>query len=235
MNYKAIFFDVGNTLLYPYPSVEKVCAEVMFRYGYSVDSGELSKAFRVADDYYLQRYEEDDSFWMDEDEAASMWEDFYELLLRETGIDGDTRLIARAIYDDFGKKDRWRIYSDVVPAFERFKDFGLKLGLISNWDGRLAALCEELDLIKYLEFVISSANVGSIKPHPKIFELGLSKIGASPEHVIHVGDHHYADVMGAKGVGITPVLINRGSNLSSEDTDCLIIKDLFELIDSDLF
>lgn len=235
MNYKAIFFDVGSTLLYPYPSMEKVCAEVMSRYGYSADLKEFSRALRVADGYYLQRYEVDDSFWTDENEAASMWVDFYELLLREVGIDGDARMIAQAIYDDFGKKERWQVYPDVVPAFKKFKDLGMELGIISNWDGRLAMLCEELGLLKYLEFVISSADVGSVKPHPEIFELGLSKIKISPKYVIHVGDHYYADVMGAKGVGITPVLINRGNNSNHEDPGCLIIKSLLELIDSGMF
>ncbi len=235
MGYKAVFFDAGNTLLYPHPSVGAVCLEVMCRYGYKASLDEISRALQMADEYYEQRYEKDDSFWMNEKEAVTMWEDFYELLLREVGVDGDARVIARAIYDEFGRRERWKSYSDVVPAFKEFKSKGIKLGIISNWDRRLPELCQELGLSKYMEFIISSALVGSIKPQPEIFELGLEKIGIEPAQVVHVGDHYYADVLGARNVGIMPVLISRKSDLNSKDPDCLVIKNLFELIESNLF
>ncbi|MDO8885901.1 HAD family hydrolase [Candidatus Oleimmundimicrobium sp.] len=235
MRHKAVFFDVGNTLLYPHPSVEAVCVEVASRYGYLAGLKEFSRALSVADGYYLQRYETDDSFWMDENKAVSMWVDFYELLLREVDIDGDARMIAQAIYDEFGKTKRWKLYPDVITTFEKLKSKGIKLGIISNWDGRLPELCLELGLSKYMEFIISSALVGRVKPQPEIFKLGLEKVGIEPANVVHVGDHYYADILGARNAGITPVLISRESDLNIEDSNCLVIKNLFELTKSNLF
>jgi putative hydrolase of the HAD superfamily len=46
---------------------------------------------------------------------------------------------------------------------------------------------------------------------------------------MHVGDHYYADIMGARSVGITPVLLDRKGTLGA--ADCLVVNDLGELCD----
>ncbi len=233
MSYKAIFFDVGNTLLYPYPSVEKVCAEVIESHGYRVDLKALAVALKKADDYYEERYKEDDTFWASDEKAFFLWEDLYALALREIGIDGEAVKLAHEIYDVFGLSQKWHPYPDVIPVFQILKNKEFTLGIVSNWDTRLSTICIELGLSDYLDFVISSASVGRLKPQPHIFELALKRAKVLPEQAIHVGDHYYADVMGARNVGITPVLIDRKGNHSN--LDCRVIKNLEELLTADLF
>jgi putative hydrolase of the HAD superfamily len=60
-----------------------------------------------------------------------------------------------------------------------------------------------------LDTIVSSAEVGLHKPDPRIFELACERVGVAPHEAVHVGDHHYADVLGASAVGMTPVLIDR--------------------------
>ncbi len=86
---------------------------------------------------------------------------------------------------------------------------GSQLGVISNWDGRLEGLLGGLGLAKYFDTVVSSACVGLHKPDPRIFELACTRLGVAPEEAAHVGDHHYADIVGATAVGMMPVLIDR--------------------------
>ena len=85
----------------------------------------------------------------------------------------------------------------------------LALGLISNWDNRLAGLIDGLGLGEELDTVVSSAEVGLHKPDPRIFELACERLGVDPREAAHVGDHHYADIVGARAVGMQPVLIDR--------------------------
>jgi len=73
--------------------------------------------------------------------------------------------------------------------------------------------------------------VGYEKPHPRIFELALSKACVSPSEAIHVGDSYYHDVVGAEGVGITPVLLDGSGRYACEDLgDCIRIESLSELL-----
>lgn len=205
----AVFFDVGNTLLYPYPSVSEVVRQILAEEGHIRDLSAIDAYMPLVDEYYEDRYRSDDTFWTNEDETSAVWVGMYSLLCRKLEIHADAECIAKRVYDEFGRADRWRAYDDVRPAFEQLKSRGIRLGLISNWDRRLSGLMEGLDLSPLLDVVVSSAEVGLHKPDPRIFELACARLGVTPEQAAHVGDHHYADVLGATAVGMIPVLIDR--------------------------
>lgn len=227
-NVDAVFFDVGNTLFKPHPSLEAVCREVLERFGYDPTDEALRRGIEVADRYYEYRYWTDDSFWANETDASEMWSELYAKMLEETGIDGDVHLIGRAIYDHFGDGDRWRTYDDVVPVFERLKSEEYRLALVSNWDSRLAKLCFDMGLDAYLDSVLSSASIGLIKPDPTIYEVACERLKVEPARAVHVGDHYYADVIGARSVGINPVMIDRFGH--EQPADVPVIVDLFGLL-----
>lgn len=206
---RAVFFDVGNTLLYPYPSVSHVVREILAEEGHVRDLDAIDALMPLVDEYYEDRYREDDTFWTDEDETSAVWVGMYSLLARRLGIDADAEHIAQRVYDEFGKAERWRAYDDVAPAFERLSARGLTIGLISNWDKRLSRIFDGLGLSGSIATIVSSAEVGLHKPDPRIFELACERIGVHPSLAAHVGDHHYADMVGAEAVGMLGVMIDR--------------------------
>ncbi|MBN1193524.1 MAG: HAD-IA family hydrolase [Coriobacteriia bacterium] len=206
---RAVFFDVGNTLLYPHPSVSEVCRQVLAEQGHVRDLHAIDAYMPLVDAYYEERYSEDDAFWTDEEKTSSVWVGMYSLLCRELGIEEEAVAIARRVYEEFGRPERWALYEDVRPAFERLRDRGLAVGIISNWDSRLAHVLGGLGLEDVLSDVVSSAEVGLHKPDPRIFKLACDRMGVSPGQAAHVGDHQYADVLGASSVGMQAVLIDR--------------------------
>src|SRR5574340_1547494 len=121
----------------------------------------------LVDAYYEERYAEDDAFWTDEERTSSVWVGMYSLLCRELGIENEAIAIARRVYDEFGRSDRWAVYDDVRPAFERLRMHGMKVGIISNWDSRLVRLLNGLGLGDVLDDIVSSADVGIHKPDPR--------------------------------------------------------------------
>jgi putative hydrolase of the HAD superfamily len=229
VRYKAVFFDAGNTLLHPHPSVEQVCHEVFSRAGHIVEFDAIRKAVDAGDRYYEMRYWQDDSFWLSESEAAGMWVETYTLVAREVGINGDGRRLAHEIYNEFGFHHRWQLYPEVCATLQGLHDRGLNIGIISNWDSRLPDLCAGIGITKYLDFVLSSAVVGRMKPQPDIFYMALERAGVVPEEAIHVGDHYYADVLGSRSVGITPVLVDRIG--CGAQFDCVTVHGLESLVD----
>lgn len=206
---EAVFFDVGNTLLFPHPSVAEVCREVLAEAGHTHDLSAIEPLMPLVDAYYEDRYRADDTFWTSEEETSSVWVGMYSLLCRRLGIEEEAETIARRVYDVFGAAERWRAYDDVAPAFERLRERGTAVGIISNWDGRLRGILDGLGLGTLIDTVVSSAEVGLHKPDPRIFELACSRLGVPVEAAAHVGDHYYADVLGAQVAGLTPVLIDR--------------------------
>ena len=206
---KAVFFDVGNTLIRPHPSVSEVVRQVLAEEGHIHDLSAIDDLMPLVDEYYEDRYQSDDTFWTDEDRTSQVWVGMYSLLCRKLGIEDGAERIAARVYQEFGDPSRWEAYPDVLPAFRRLRERGLQLGLISNWDDRLAGLIEGMGLASELETIVSSADVGLHKPDPRIFELACARLGVEPDEAAHVGDHHYADIVGARAVGMRPVLIDR--------------------------
>jgi putative hydrolase of the HAD superfamily len=208
--FDAVFFDVGNTLIRPYPSVGVVCAEVLLAAGHCRSIDEIEALLPLVDDYYEDRYRSDDTFWTSDEGAADVWVGMYSLLCRRLGLEeSDAPTLARAVYDSFGSADRWRAYPDVEPAFQRLRSRGVVVGIISNWDTRLDGVLRGLGLGKYIETTVCSAVEGLHKPDPRIFALACERAGVRAERSAHVGDHMYADVIGARAAGMTPVLIDR--------------------------
>lgn len=119
----------------------------------------------------------------------------------------------QALYDfnrrSFRDPANYEIFPDVFATLQTLRGRGLTLGIISNWGWHLSELCEALALAPYFDFIISSARVGAAKPNAAIFRAALAQAGSDPECALHVGDTVAADVMGARAVGITGVLLDR--------------------------
>jgi len=71
------------------------------------------------------------------------------------------------------------------------------------------ALVEQHGLGEFFEFVLVSARVGIRKPDPRIFQMAMERMGATPEKTLMVGDTLGADILGARHAGIKSVWITR--------------------------
>ena len=107
--------------------------------------------------------------------------------------------------------DAATLYEDTVPTLQHLRDTGFKLAIISNWDTPLDPLTERLGIAHYFDIIVAShdARVRSAKPDPHIFNYTLAAVGVSAAEAIHIGDTYEADIIGAKNVGIRPILIDR--------------------------
>ena len=76
------------------------------------------------------------------------------------------------------------------------------LGVISNFYGNVATLCQECGLAALCDAIIDSAQVGVSKPERRIFTLALEQLGRAPHTAAYVGDSFERDVLGAKAAGL---------------------------------
>ena len=86
--------------------------------------------------------------------------------------------------------------------------------------------------MRHFDFIAASARIGFEKPHPRIFEWALNQADVPADAVIHVGDHVDADVLGARGVGIGGVLIDRAERYPADEVPdgVPVIRSLEELL-----
>jgi putative hydrolase of the HAD superfamily len=94
-----------------------------------------------------------------------------------------------------------------------------RLGIVSNFYGNLATVCEEAGLSPHLSVAIDSAAVGASKPDPRIFEAALAALAARAGDALFIGDSLARDMAGARGVGMPHVLL-AGSGPSAPAAAC---------------
>jgi putative hydrolase of the HAD superfamily len=105
----------------------------------------------------------------------------------------------------------WHLWCRTAPgtleSLDRLRAAGLRLGVVSNSDGRVEEALEAAGIRDRFEVVLDSALVGVEKPDPAIFRAALTTLGVAPEETLYVGDLYDVDVVGARAAGIEAVLL----------------------------
>jgi putative hydrolase of the HAD superfamily len=99
------------------------------------------------------------------------------------------------------------IADDTHDALGRLKRAGLRLGVVSNSDGRVEEALAAAGLTQYFDVIVDSTVAGVEKPDPAIFRAALDALGVPPEEALYVGDMYEVDVVGANAAGMPAVLI----------------------------
>ena len=194
---KAIFFDVGNTLLFP--DRERIYAPLYQRNIVPTPEQLRSiecRAKKEFDAILQQRGGVDHGFW----------HLFYSHLLEEFGLqpDGlrDPLVAATRVSANWGA-----IRSGTRESLQTIGE-QYRIGVISNSDGKIAALLERNQIADRFLSITDSGLVGHEKPHPAIFQAALRSMNVAPEDSLYVGDLYSVDYLGAKGVGMQAMLFD---------------------------
>ncbi len=105
-----------------------------------------------------------------------------------------------------GERHLWcAVQSGSAESLARLKAAGLRLGVVSNSDGRVEQALAAAGLRDYFDVVIDSALVGLEKPDPRIFRAALEALDVLPEEALYVGDLYEIDVLGAQAAGLRAI------------------------------
>ena len=225
---KAVSFDFYNTLVRFWPPLEEIQRAACHELGLTVQEEDITRGYAVAD-VLFNRENEDRALSLRSDEERLEFFGRYEQLILETaGVPVSIDLAQKVWKMAMSVPKDFMPFDDAVPALEQLREAGCKVGMITNLRRDLGQLCQRVGLSPYLDFMVGSEEAGMEKPHPPIFMAALKRVGAAPEEVVHVGDQIRSDVMGAQGVGMQAVLIDR-SGYGPDSVDCLKISSLSEL------
>ena len=228
---KAVFLDFYNTLVHFDPAREQVQAWACGSFGIQTTPDGLARGYALADTYMDSENAGDVPLARrSPEEQRRFFAEYQQLVLQGAGVDVDLPTAGR-IWDKVRQTPYGlALYDDVLPALDLLRLRELTLGVLSNIDRDMGALSQELGLEPYLDFTVTSGEVGRGKPHPPIFLTALERAGVEPREVLHVGDSHASDVVGARGVGIRPLLLDRDGT-QTHVTDCPRIASLVEVVE----
>ena len=217
-SFKAVFFDVGGTLISVHPFVGAVYAKHAHDFGFSGTIDELNQGFRLQ--WKKMGGIESLGNKSGSEEEKKFWKKLvYEVFRPLGGLDRFDKYF-ELIFEVFSDSSNWKIHDDVIESkiFQKLKEKKVILGVISNWDSRLTSTLENLNLADNFKFILPSAVVGSAKPDRKIFEEALRLSGVQPHEACHIGDEVKTDIDGARNIGIHAILLDRENRFDDSIT-----------------
>ncbi len=190
--YRACLIDALGTMVRLVPPWERIDPAVVE----GLDPAVVRDAFRAE----MRHYAANADRGRDADSLAALRSECAALLSAELGRSIDVPTMMAAI--------RFEAYPDAAPALRSWRERGLRIFCVSNWDYELGEVLERIGLADLLDGVVTSAGAGVRKPDPAIFEVALRAAGCTAAEAIHIGDSD-EDVEGARAAGIDVLRIDR--------------------------
>ena len=191
---RVIFFDVGNTLLFP--NRAKMLAPIPGDRHPTLEQWQaLERRTKTEFDRGMQTGMADHGFW---------WT-FHTYLLQQLGADIAVR---KTLVENTRDSANWdQIFPGTRESLERIAT-KFRIAVISNADGRIDRVLSRCGIAECFESVTDSGIVGVEKPRREIFEAALRTMKARPEESLYVGDVYSVDYAGARAVGMDAVLFD---------------------------
>jgi FMN phosphatase YigB (HAD superfamily) len=223
---KAVFFDFFNTLAYFDPPREQTYSEIALSLGIKATADMITAALPEADAYWRAENFKQPVRQREQDDKVAVYKEYGSRILAGTGATPDQAL--QMLATAFSRGWVFKSFPDSVPALKLVNEKKMITGLISNVGQEIDSYCRELGFEPYLDYKVTSFEVGFDKPRPEIFQLALDRAGVRADESIFIGDVYEQDIVGARGVGMKPILISRNGLTSY---DCIVISDLSSVLD----
>jgi HAD superfamily hydrolase (TIGR01662 family) len=190
-----IFFDVGNTLLFP--NRARMLAPISADRHPTLESWQaLERRTKHEFDQGLMEGRVDRGFW---------WT-FHTYLLQQ--LNSEDEAVRDTLVENTQNSANWdQILPGTRDALERLRQ-QYAIAVISNADGKIDAVLQRCGIVDCFASITDSGKVGHEKPHPAIFEAALREMKADPAQSLYVGDVYSVDYVGATNAGMQAVLFD---------------------------
>ena len=204
----AVLFDAAGTLIELREPVGETYARLARPFGVELPAWRITDAFgrihrrappMVFPDAAPEEVERAERRW---------WQE----IVRETFLatDGTLRFsdfdaYFESLYRTFARPESWRRVAGSRQALAALRAQGLVTGIVSNFDQRLPAILEGLDLAAFFDVVVLPASVGAAKPDARIFQVALERLAKHAAETVYVGDDREHDLEGARAAGLRAI------------------------------
>src|SRR5579864_1527251 len=190
-----IFFDVGNTLLFP--NRTRILAPL------PSDRHPTLEGWQALE---RRTKEEFDASMLDGGVDHSFWWTFHTHLLNDLNV--MDHAMRDTLVENTRQSANWdQILPGTREALQRIGQH-YAIAVISNSDGKIEFVLRRCGIVDCFSYITDSGIVGHEKPHPAIFQAALEAMKADPAESLYVGDVHSVDYVGARKAGMEAVLFD---------------------------
>lgn len=196
MNPSFIYFDLDNTLL-DHSLAEKKAHEEIHQSNPELQQVSLREwldSYRAVNSTLWLQYQNGDI-----DRQRLQYSRFYDSM-QQIGLQTDRSEEIGTQYMD-AYRTHWSWIDGAKEAFLELSN-RFPVGIITNGFTETQQLkFEKLGLEDHCEVMIITEDIGKLKPHPKVFDIGTERAGVNRESILYVGDSYTSDITGGRNAG----------------------------------
>lgn len=202
----AVLFDAVGTLFDLRAPVGEIYLERARRHG--LESSDPDLAAKLSDSFRRAFRVQGPLAFPDQtpDRIPMLEEEWWKSVVQRTfapfGGPPDFDSFFQDLYRLFRTAESWRLSPDAGRVLRVFRDRGLRIGMVTNYDSRVLDVLESLGIRGFFDHVTISTLVGAAKPDPQIFIEACDALSCPPDEAVHVGDDYEEDWLGASQAGL---------------------------------
>jgi HAD superfamily hydrolase (TIGR01549 family) len=227
----AILFDLDGTIRHSRPRGIDIFHKLAFDLGVSFDDEVKKQAERWTHKYFaMSDAMQEDSLSTGGSLSGEFWLKYTRRHLERLGAPQDYLQELSIIITekmDLSYQPESYISDDVMPALKILKGSGFTLGLITNRNQSITTLLAEHELDGIFDIILTAGEVGYWKPDPRIFYYALQVLKLDAGRAVYIGDNYFADVLGSRAAGLTPILFDPLEIYPSPG--CMVIRSIGDL------
>lgn len=227
---KAIFFDLDGTLRHSVPSGGDVFTDYVVTLGLRVNHEDRIRGMRWEHLYWANSVDLRDDLIAHSGDTENFWIEYSRRRLIALGASPAWALAYApkvSLHMGAEYKPESVVPDEVRRALAELKQAGYIMAVLSNRDKPFQETLDTHKISEFFDFSVAAGEVDSFKPDPGLFEHALKRADLTAPEAIYVGDNYFADVVGARRAGLTPVLYDPIGIFP--EADCTIIKSFDEL------
>ena len=205
--------DAAGTLVRPWPSVGAVYGRTAREHGIEVSDEEVNTEFYKTFGR-LQTCKQ-----TNEGEESEFWRQVVTQTFRPFAGNKNLDPLFEELWNLFAKGECWKLAEKAESTLNTLRERGYELAVLSNNDARLRSVLKDLKIDQAFDHLFISNEMGCEKPELEIFRKVEQTMDRKPNEILHLGDSHSRDFLGARKAGWSALLYGE-PKLENEQISC---------------
>jgi len=213
MSIRLLTVDAAGTLVRPWPSVGAVYGRTAREHGIEVSDEEVNTKFYKTFGR-LQTCKQ-----TNEGEESEFWRQVVTQTFRPFAGNKNLDPLFEELWNLFAKGECWKLAEKAESTLNTLRVRGYELAVLSNNDARLRSVLADLKIDQAFDHLFISSEMGCEKPELEIFRKVEQTMNRKPNEILHLGDSHSRDFLGARKAGWSALLYGE-PKLENEQISC---------------
>jgi len=213
MSIRLLTVDAAGTLVRPWPSVGAVYGRTAREHGIEVSDEEVNTKFYKTFGR-LQTCKQ-----TNEGEESEFWRQVVTQTFRPFAGNKNLDPLFEELWNLFAKGECWKLAEKAESTLNTLRVRGYELAVLSNNDARLRSVLADLKIDQAFDHLFISSEMGCEKPELEIFRKVEQTMDRKSNEILHLGDSHSRDFLGARKAGWSALLYGE-PKLENEQISC---------------